>query len=90
MRMNFEFPEERVEDLQKLKKATATNNMKDLVDNAFSLLEWAVNETKDGNEIAAINENKRAYRVLIMPILQRVARKHGAPASTTAGVPTTS
>jgi len=39
-------------------------------------LEWAVNETKDGNEIAAVNEEAETYRVLVLPLLQRVAKKY--------------
>ena len=80
MRLNFEFSQDRVQDLQNLKTTTGTNNMKELVDNAFSILEWAVNETKDGNEIAAINEADRTYRVLITPLLQRVAKRNARTA----------
>jgi hypothetical protein len=47
--------------------------MKELVNNAFTILEWAVDETKAGNEIAAVNEGEEVYRVLVMPVLQRVA-----------------
>lgn len=74
MRMNFEFPEERIQDLQKLRADTGAESMKDLVNNAFTILEWAVNETKGGNEIAAVNENTKTYRVLVMPLLRNVAR----------------
>lgn len=76
MRLNFEFPAERVEELKQLQSETGTENMKDLVNNAFSLLEWAVKETKDGNEIAAVNEEEETYRVLVLPLLQRVAKKY--------------
>lgn len=76
MRLNFEFPGERVEELKQLQSETGTENMKDLVNNAFTLLEWAVKETKDGNEIAAVNEEDETYRVLVLPLLQRVAKKY--------------
>ncbi len=74
MRMNFEFSEQRVGDLKKLLNETGTETMKDLVNNAFTILEWAVDETKAGNEIAAVNEGEEVYRVLVMPVLQRVAK----------------
>src|SRR6266852_220442 len=64
MRMNFEFSEQRVGDLKKLLNETGTETMKDLVNNAFTILEWAVDETKAGNEIAAVNEGEEVYRVL--------------------------
>jgi len=74
MRMNFEFSEQRVGDLKKLLNETGTETMKDLVNNAFTILEWAVDETKAGNEIAAVNEGEEVYRVLITPALQRVSK----------------
>ena len=80
MRLNFEFSEQRVGDLKKLVEETGTDSMKDLVNNAFTILEWAVDETKAGNEIAAVNGREEVYRVLIAPILQRVAKASKAQA----------
>jgi hypothetical protein len=74
MRLNFEFSEQRVGDLKKLLEETGAGTMKDLVNNAFTILEWAVEETKAGNEIAAVNEGEEVYRVLILPVLQRVSK----------------
>ena len=71
MRLNFEFSERRVADLKKLLDETDNETMKDLVNNAFTVLEWAVEESMAGNEIAAVNESEQVYRVLAMPILQR-------------------
>lgn len=89
MRLNFEFAEDRVEDLRDLQTTTGTSNMKELVDNAFTILEWAVKETKGGNDIAAVNDRDQTYRVLVMPLLQRVAKKYARPpARVDAGVPT--
>ena len=82
MRLNFEFSEQRVGDLKKLLDETGTDTMKDLVNNAFTILEWAVDETKAGNEIAAVNESEQVYRVLITPILRRLARTQRASSAT--------
>jgi len=70
MRLNFEFSEQRVGDLKRLLDETETNTMKDLVNNAFTILEWAVDETKAGND-----------RVLITPILQNVTKAMRASAA---------
>jgi hypothetical protein len=78
MRLNLEFSEQRVEDLKRLLDETDTATMKDLVNNAFTVLEWAIDETNAGNEIAAINEGKQVFRVLITPILQRVGKMRKA------------
>jgi len=74
MRLNLAFSEQRVGDLKRLLDETDTTTMKDLVNNAFTILEWAVDETNAGNEIAAVNEKKQVFRVLITPILQKVAK----------------
>lgn len=74
MRLNFEFPEERIKELKAL-QATLDVDMKTLVNNALSIFEWCVEETKAGNEIAAVNESDQTYRVLITPLLQSLARK---------------
>jgi hypothetical protein len=76
MRLNFEFPEDRIEELKQLQTETGTESMKDLVNNAFTILEWAVKETENGNEIAAVNDSDETYRVLVIPLLQRVAKKY--------------
>jgi hypothetical protein len=81
MRLNFEFSEQRVGDLKKLLDETGTETMKDLVNNAFTILEWAVDEVKAGNEIAAVNESEQVYRVLVTPILQNVAKALRTPAA---------
>jgi hypothetical protein len=81
MRLNFEFSEQRVGDLKRLLDETRTETMKDLVNNAFTILEWAVDETRAGNEIAAVNQNQEVYRVLITPILQNVTRTMRASAA---------
>ena len=75
MRLNFEFTEEQVKDLKALQEKTGTDTMKDLFNEALIMLEWAVDETANGNDIAAINEENDRYRVLITPVLQRVARQ---------------
>jgi hypothetical protein len=50
--------------------------MKTLVNNALSVFEWCVEETKAGDEIAAVNEADQTYRVLITPLLHTLAKKH--------------
>ena len=76
MRLNFEFSEEQIMDLKSLQQKTGAATMKDLFNNAFSMLEWAVEETVNGNEVAALSEEDKNYRVLVMPLLQRVAKQH--------------
>jgi hypothetical protein len=85
MRLNFEFSEERINDLRALQTETDSDSMKELFNNALTMLEWAVREVKNGNEIAAVNDAQRVYRVLITPLLERVARKNAKETKLAAG-----
>lgn len=75
MRLNLEMTDEQVKSLRCLEKRTGAGSMKELVNHALSLLEWAADETARGNEIAAVNEENSVYRVVVTPYLQYVAKK---------------
>jgi hypothetical protein len=75
MRLNFEFPEERIKELKDLQSEAGLDTMKDLFNNALTIFEWAIHETREGNAIAAVNEDDKSYRVLITPALQKVAKE---------------
>ena len=75
MRLQLDLPEERVKELKALMEETGAETYKELFNNALTIFEWAVNEIKSGNSIAAINEEKEVYRVLVTPLLERVAKR---------------
>ena len=75
MRLQLDLPEERVKELKALMEETGAETYKELFNNALTIFEWAVNEIKNGNQIAAINEEKEVYRVLVTPLLERVAKR---------------
>ncbi len=70
MRLNFEFNDAQVESLNALKKKTGASSMKDLFNNALTILEWTVDETAQGKEIVA-TDGKTA-RVFVTPLLRQV------------------
>ncbi len=72
MRINFEFSEQQVKALKELQQKTGSSSMKEMFNSAMSLLEWAVDETAKGNEIASMSADREEYRVLVMPILSKV------------------
>ncbi len=74
-RLNLEISESQMDSLRVLEKRTGVSSMKDLVNNALTLLDWAVQETAKGNEIASVNEEQSAYRVMVMPVLNHVAQE---------------
>lgn len=75
MRLNLEISDVQMNSLRALQKRTGANTMKDLVNHALTLLEWAVDETANGNEVAAVNEKKATFRVLVTPLLQHVGKE---------------
>ena len=75
-RINFDISDVHMESLKELQRKIGVATMKDLFNNAVTILEWAVEETAHGNEIAAVNEEAKVYRVLATPPLQHVAREY--------------
>ena len=73
MRMNLEISESQMASYKKLQERMGASTMKELVHNALSMLEWAADETAEGNEIAAVNESESIYRVLVTLPLRYVA-----------------
>lgn len=45
----------------------------ELINNAITMLEWAVETVQRGNQVAAFNEASKSYEVVDMPVLQKVA-----------------
>jgi len=75
MRLNFEFSEEKIKELKDLQRKSGCTSMKDLFNNALSIFEWTVDQAAKGNEVAAINEGEKYYRILSAPVLQRTAKQ---------------
>jgi hypothetical protein len=79
MRLNLEISDEQMKSLKDLQEKVGAGTMKDYVNTALSVMEWAIRETAAGNEIAAVNEEKETFRVLVTPTLQNVARQSRVP-----------
>ncbi len=71
-RLQFEISKKRIGELEGLMKVTGIATKKELLNNALTLLEWAINERKEGNIIASLNEEGKAYKELVMPILSNI------------------
>jgi hypothetical protein len=72
MRLNFEFSKEQVDQLNKLKLKTGVASMKELFANAFTMLDWAVDEVEGGREIASVDIEKDSARMFVTPLLRQV------------------
>lgn len=74
-RIQFEISEDRLRELEALMNTTGASTKKELLNNALTLFEWAVEEEKAGNTLASVNENKKTYRELVMPLLKNVHKR---------------
>jgi putative intracellular protease/amidase len=72
-RIQFDLPDSKVEELEKLMLAAGIHTKRELFNNALSLLEWAIRQRKEGRVIASINESSKSYRELSTPILDNTA-----------------
>lgn len=83
MRINFEFTEDQVKSLKELQQKTGSTSMKDMFNSAMSILEWSVDETIKGHEIASFDPDADTIRVLVTPILQRAGKQNGTQTADT-------
>lgn len=73
-RVQFDLPEERLAELQKLMDLCGLTSRKDLFNNALTLMEWAVQERAQGRRIASVSTDEKSYRELQMPSLMHAAK----------------
>jgi hypothetical protein len=74
MRIQLELPETQVNELKVLMEQAGVDTYKDLFNNALTLFEWALNEVKTGKTLASVDERTDKYRILVMPVLERMAK----------------
>ena len=63
------------EDLQRFESLVAELGLRtraDLLDNAFALFEWAVEEVKQGKVIASLDFGQGTYSEVLLPVLRKV------------------
>jgi metal-responsive CopG/Arc/MetJ family transcriptional regulator len=73
-RIQFELPEEKVSELERLMDESGIKTRKDLLNNALMLLEMAIKERKEGRTLVSVDEKKNRYKEVLMPILSSIAR----------------
>lgn len=79
IRLQFELTEDKNRELEALMKEVGVRTKKDLLNNALTLLEWAIQERKQGRVIASIDERGKKYKEIVMPILEAVKRSTSEP-----------
>ena len=72
LRIQLEFPKEKIEQLDKLKTEVGIRTWKELINNALTLLVWAVREIRAGRVIASVDENRGSYKEILLPALEHL------------------
>ena len=75
VRMQFDLPEQKMDELDALMARCDITTKKELFSYALSMLEWAVSESEQGHDIAAIDRETKQFFSLRMPVLS-AARRH--------------
>ena len=72
IRIQFEISDNRLKELEALMDTVGVTTKKELLNNALTLLEWAIEEERKGHIIASLDERAKKYRELVMPIFRNV------------------
>ena len=67
-------PEAKVNELKTLMETAGIDTCKELFNNSLTLFEWALDEVRSGKVIASLDERTDRHRVLVMPVLERIAK----------------
>jgi len=72
-RLQFELSPDKLHEIDRLRSEGGFENRKDLLNNAITLLKWAIKHAEEGHAVAAIDEKSDKYFELQMPFLAHVA-----------------
>jgi hypothetical protein len=75
VRVQFDLTEDKVKDIEDIMKKSDISSRKDVFNTALTLLEWAIDESERGHDIAAISRKNKEFFSLRMPVLDAAKKK---------------
>lgn len=69
VRLQVDMTKERLAGIDKLVTLTGMASRKELLDNALTLIAWAIRESRSGNAIVSMDLSNQTFRELAMPCL---------------------
>jgi hypothetical protein len=72
LEINARLAGENANKFRQLMNDTGLRTNQEMLNEALTLLSWAVKETKDGKNVAAVDEANKAYRAVYMTALENV------------------
>jgi hypothetical protein len=73
VRIQIDFDEKRVRELERIMETCGMSTKKELFNNALTLFEWAVDAVQHERTIASFSEKEQKFRELEMPVLRAAA-----------------
>ncbi len=77
-RLQFDFTEDALNELDELKGATGATNRAEVIRQALRLLQWTVEQTQDEKATVLVEKNGRQREVIFPYLSNRNAVKAGA------------
>lgn len=71
--IQLELPEDKVRQLEALMEESGLKTKKEFINNALTLLEWAMREVRAGRVIASVDEREKRYKEILLPALENMA-----------------
>jgi len=71
--MQIDLPEEKLKQVEELMRESGIRTKKEFINNAITLLAWAIKETKAGRVIASVDEDQHRYKEILLTPLENVA-----------------
>jgi hypothetical protein len=72
VRVTIELAPEKQQEIEDLLSECGFSDKKDLINNAITMLGWAVKSLKSGCKVGTIDEENRQYTELQMPFMLRL------------------
>ena len=69
--MTYEIPDDKLQTVGDMLQYTENMSTDEIMSSAMTLLEWAVEQSKSGKDIVAINGNSGAYSPMKLPLLEK-------------------
>lgn len=68
-RFQMEISQKGLDEIEGLIEKSGLSSKKEFMNNAITLLNWAIRESEQGHKICSYDEKKDSYRELQMPVL---------------------
>lgn len=68
-RINLEFKEDKLEEIEKLQEIGGLSTRKELFENAITLMKWSMRAKQAGKSVGFLGDND-TFHEIIMPVLE--------------------